>query len=571
MENAAVQDVGEAQGRRRKRLFGLWLICVCCIWGVVFNLEAVLRATALGVPVFVGFAALSLALALGLWVRARWAWWVTIVLNAISGAASLVYGLSVWKLNEPRARAAVIVWINLAIVLYLLWRRRYFLLPREERPRLRSRCFAVTCAVLLALGVCYVLVLNVDDRPLEFPELALEQRSVPAEENGYTVLLEIDEQGLYKPPDDANILWQSPEPDSADFGTWLVEARQAVADNAECLERIEAILARPHFVFARPVSPMLWSAGLPALTRRLARLLAMKATVELGDARPAEAMKTALDVVTLGQRYAGARGAMIDYLVGQAVIAMGLDRVRFVGLSPGAEPEALRGALQRLPHEHELRQVWITSMCTEFHTQKEMFRQTKNLEFPDVPLELPPPHNWMLKLFRDPLPVLKLNMTHNTVGAHFRELAFERIIRYAPPENEPEGLRGLAPEAGFINWARNPIGLIFAGMLKPAYDRIVALHFRGLADLRGTRLLLALRIYHIERGALPDTLDALAPDYLPEVPLDPFTERPFIYEPAGSPPLLLCAGPDQERDPDDERESDRDDIVVELEFAASDG
>lgn len=40
---------------------------------------------------------------------------------------------------------------------------------------------------------------------------------------------------------------------------------------------------------------------------------------------------------------------------------------------------------------------------------------------------------------------------------------------------------------------------------------------------------LALHIYRAERGEWPASLDALVPDYLPEVPLDPFSDAPLIY------------------------------------------
>jgi|GEM_PF-6519261 len=43
-------------------------------------------------------------------------------------------------------------------------------------------------------------------------------------------------------------------------------------------------------------------------------------------------------------------------------------------------------------------------------------------------------------------------------------------------------------------------------------------------------LALALRIYHIEHRHFPETLAALAPAILPQIPLDAITGKPFIYE-----------------------------------------
>jgi hypothetical protein len=41
----------------------------------------------------------------------------------------------------------------------------------------------------------------------------------------------------------------------------------------------------------------------------------------------------------------------------------------------------------------------------------------------------------------------------------------------------------------------------------------------------------ALERYHLQRGSYPDRLDALVPDFLVAVPLDPMTAKPLAYEP----------------------------------------
>jgi len=100
----------------------------------------------------------------------------------------------------------------------------------------------------------------------------------------------------------------------------------------------------------------------------------------------------------------------------------------------------------------------------------------------------------------------------------------------------------------------------------PAMGMTLEAYFRLVADVRITEVFLALRCYHLEHGRLPESLDALAPAYLEEVPLDPFAEQPFIYEPQADPPRILSVGPDQRRDAPDAEEGD--DIAVELTFPA---
>ena len=63
---------------------------------------------------------------------------------------------------------------------------------------------------------------------------------------------------------------------------------------------------------------------------------------------------------------------------------------------------------------------------------------------------------------------------------------------------------------------------------------------------RAVAVLLAARLYGLDHGgALPPTLDALAPAYLPAVPADPFTDgRPLAYVREAAVPFVYCVGLD---------------------------
>ncbi len=69
---------------------------------------------------------------------------------------------------------------------------------------------------------------------------------------------------------------------------------------------------------------------------------------------------------------------------------------------------------------------------------------------------------------------------------------------------------------------------------------------RGQASFNLTRTAAALAAWKADRAAgdesYPETLAALVPQYLPAVPLDPFTDQPFIYERRGAGYLLASVG-----------------------------
>ncbi|MCZ6653401.1 MAG: hypothetical protein O7D91_10300 [Planctomycetota bacterium] len=70
------------------------------------------------------------------------------------------------------------------------------------------------------------------------------------------------------------------------------------------------------------------------------------------------------------------------------------------------------------------------------------------------------------------------------------------------------------------------------------------LHFRTLALRRMAAVGLAVWLFEAEHGDWPDRLEQLAPEYLPEVPPDPFAEpgRRIAYDPYVEPPILYSVG-----------------------------
>ncbi len=87
-------------------------------------------------------------------------------------------------------------------------------------------------------------------------------------------------------------------------------------------------------------------------------------------------------------------------------------------------------------------------------------------------------------------------------------------------------------------------------IIKPSVMESLTLHFRLIAMRRMAATALAMRMYELDHGRRPETLDQLVPDYLPDVPDDPFSEtpRPIGYRPDANPPVLYSMGEDGEDD-----------------------
>ncbi len=82
----------------------------------------------------------------------------------------------------------------------------------------------------------------------------------------------------------------------------------------------------------------------------------------------------------------------------------------------------------------------------------------------------------------------------------------------------------------------------------PQYGDVYRRRFEIIAQRRLLATRLALRLYEVDHGRRPATLDELVPAYLPAVPRDPMlaAEPPIRYEPGGARPRLFAGHPDWE-------------------------
>ncbi len=89
---------------------------------------------------------------------------------------------------------------------------------------------------------------------------------------------------------------------------------------------------------------------------------------------------------------------------------------------------------------------------------------------------------------------------------------------------------------------------IMTAMLIPAFHGAVSTSARMTAQLECTRLAAAATQYRIARGQLPPTLQSLMPEYLTEIPLDPFDGKPLRMKLTADKLVTYSVGPDLKDD-----------------------
>ena len=84
--------------------------------------------------------------------------------------------------------------------------------------------------------------------------------------------------------------------------------------------------------------------------------------------------------------------------------------------------------------------------------------------------------------------------------------------------------------SGDRDGASREFGELLLALLAPAVPQARLAETRGTARYRLVLIGFALTVHQREHGEFPETLDALVPDPLDDLPLDPHTGQPFIYQ-----------------------------------------
>jgi hypothetical protein len=111
------------------------------------------------------------------------------------------------------------------------------------------------------------------------------------------------------------------------------------------------------------------------------------------------------------------------------------------------------------------------------------------------------------------------------------------------------------------------IGDVLIGFLLPSLNRAALLEGKAQCGFALEKLAVALAVYKHDNGQYPDKLDELSPDYLAEIPADPFSGKGLIYYPDELGYVLYSVGLNGRDDGGiNERDEDESDIAVGVPF-----
>ncbi|HOW86537.1 MAG TPA: hypothetical protein P5119_11805 [Candidatus Aminicenantes bacterium] len=310
-----------------------------------------------------------------------------------------------------------------------------------------------------------------------------------------------------------------------------------VARSQKPLGLIHEMAAKPCFLYRDPGSP-LSEALIPSAVMMVTatRLLGFEA---LGRAEAGD-VPGALDAIRSDLRFAAqiaSEGTLMAQLIAVADTRMlagfleAVCRDRFVDdqsllrVIGDLEPEAWRGRQARA----------IRGECTLFIETGLKGLSGARADLPAFWGNLSPLQRFGVWLIR---PLLKWDM--RTTLPRFPEAeAQARRPYYETRASLRERERMIAERPWYAYFSKLLLGNLDAAFMKEAQLE---------ATLLAARTGLACRLYKSRTGSYPESLGALVPDLLKEVPIDPFTGQPFVYRREGEGFIVYSLGSNQKDD-----------------------
>jgi hypothetical protein len=404
----------------------------------------------------------------------------------------------------------------------------------SDRPlrRISSwKVFGVFCLVvfLFLLGVLFIPwdVQAPDDSDLHYTPPTLD-----ADKNAFTYFEVAGKLQVVRFSREATADWEwnnLASPIGSSWEKWdPVLADEVLAVNEATFKEIEAGLACERYA-----SPQCQDFTMPRpgfqKYKELVVLQALKSKRAQLAGDPVAAAHVASQAWRLGQLVTDDANYLIEWLVGIACQSIALSRMNEIIADVKTPEPVLRDLLAQLDrwNPQGIERGYKQAMQEEYRFTKvtvEMLQHGKAGKI--LGSKDPAVYSYCVPY------CLKTNMMARMTVPFYRNL-IENIDRvYAKtnfdyPGKPKQPVNVLDKAALYIS--PNCAGKVMFLMWMPAFDKAITRKCLVQANVAGLRLKIALRLYEQKHGQLPDDLNALVPEFIKEIPQDPYDGKPFRY------------------------------------------
>ncbi len=293
----------------------------------------------------------------------------------------------------------------------------------------------------------------------------------------------------------------------------------------------EAYCYREYRVGDEESHPMLLAVLLPHLSeiRDLARLGIWRSEKQIHENKPEEATQTCLTLIRVGLHWYYNKGTLIEQLVGQAIVRLGLEQMVVMVAKDELSSEEMARVRQELAaiFKDGFPQMTVESERLMF---EDLVQHTFTKGGPGGGHIIP---KMLLQLGESDAELEHVGMVIIHAGRN-KTLAvgnklydhMEEIVKMSPWEKRA----GNIETAEDVLAAYNKQRYAFIWWITPAIERVSEIRYRGKAQHDALLTILALKRWELDKGALPESLEQLkAEGYLKELPDDPYGEGLLTY------------------------------------------
>ncbi len=387
----------------------------------------------------------------------------------------------------------------------------------------------VVCGLLALLVLLGVVGIPWDVAAPQDADLRFSPPKLVPTENAFTYFEAAGRKQIryFAYPNEKPIRWTEAKldfPMGSSYEQWdPVFADIVLAANAEILKEVEAGLACEHYA-SPPIKD--FTTRLPWLSdyELLVELLSLKSKRTQLSGDPAAAALAATQGWRLGQLVTNEANCHMEWLIGIVCQQIALARLEELAADAATPVPVLRELLASLDGWDRQGPVrgYRQAMQGEYQYERNLTAQLVCGELELVVVPQP--------FGRIPY-ALKNNMTATLMAEFFRNLIENADRPYAQinldypgkPKEPVEMLDKVCQIA-----CPNSIGKTLFFMT-PGLDHLLCKQCQLQATVAALRLKVTLRLYEQQHGQLPADLGALVPEYLKEIPLDPYDGKPFRY------------------------------------------
>ncbi len=429
-----------------------------------------------------------------------------------------------------------------------------------KRAGLRVRILIGVLLLILSLPFAFKLWMWANSHDLEPPDVSDLRHAPPVieeGENAYPVLQEIMRSMSWSMTSEEEKAYLNGE--DADRSIELKIA-QALDANTECLDQV--FKAAELNLCANPGPPSSFQTRVEFFKelRTFPGMMRSFARYESASGNDSRSVDLCLALFQCGQLYKQHPDAILYYLMGISWGEEALQEMIYL-IQGGSLSDEDLGRITRVLSEAESDAVYLRrAIKNEYRVVEEMMEFMRQAMEKDAGEDIfgEGQKLGVVRKYMTARYLFHPNRTLHQCAEHFRGMLRNVDKPFSKIEDSyHEQLMDNDVSALRLMFRRNMVGEVITGIAMPVFNSTFRRRCLHDAQVANVSALAALELYRREHGELPGALDALTPDLITSIPLDPFNGKPLGYIPEEQ--LIYSVGADGVYDP-----KGYDDIVIHL-------